>query len=258
MTEAELARAADANFLGSFEKIAQHQSAGEVRSVGGVFAFVTGQPVSLFNGCVVSEPAAPEQLAEAARWVGARSVPYRIWIAERFLRDLGEVPGGLGIDADPEPYPNMALHPVPAPPAPAAGVTVVPVDQGGLDEFLDVSVELGLPRELAVDMFSPALAADPEVRLFAGRLGGKAVGTSLAIRTGAVSGVYNVAVVPRARRRGVGAALTSAAVAAGRAWGCEPVVLQASAMGLGLYEAMGFRTVQPYAMFTAVAAGTAG
>jgi GNAT superfamily N-acetyltransferase len=218
--------------------------------VGGVFAFVTGLPVSLFNGCVVGEPAAREQLAEAVGWVTARSVPYRIWIAERLLGDLGDVPRRLGIGAGPEPYPNMVLHPVPAPPAPAAGVTVASVDEPGLDEFVDVSVDIGLPRELAADVFSPDLAADPDVRLFTGRLGREAVGTALAIRTGDVSGVYNVSVVPRARRRGVGAALTWAAVAAGRAWGCDPIVLQASAMGLSLYRAMGFRTVKPYAMFT--------
>ncbi len=75
------------------------------------------------------------------------------------------------------------------------------------------------------------------------------MGTSLAIRSGEVSGVYNVGVVPGARRRGVGTALTWASVAAGRAWGCEPIVLQATEMALPMYEAMGFRTVASYAVF---------
>ena len=34
-----------------------------------------------------------------------------------------------------------------------------------------------------------------------------------------------------------------------RAWGCETVVLQSSAMGYAVYEAMGFRTVVRYAIY---------
>ena len=52
-----------------------------------------------------------------------------------------------------------------------------------------------------------------------------------------------------ARRRGVGTAATWAAVSAGRAWGCETIVLQSSAMGYAVYEAMGFRTVVRYAIY---------
>jgi ribosomal protein S18 acetylase RimI-like enzyme len=47
--------------------------------------------------------------------------------------------------------------------------------------------------------------------------------------------------VPEARRRGIGTALTVAALQAGRADGYEIAFLQPSAMGRGLYEHLGFR-----------------
>ncbi len=75
------------------------------------------------------------------------------------------------------------------------------------------------------------------------------MGTSLAIRTGEVAGVYAVGTLRDARRRGVGTAATWAAVAASRAWGCDKVVLQASEMGFPMYVDMGFRTVVRYAIF---------
>jgi len=126
----------------------------------------------------------------------------------------------------------------------------VPVAEAGLDEFVGVLVEGGIAPDVARRLISPSFAADPEVQLFVGRLDGRPVGTSIAIRSGGVSGVYNVGTRPQARRRGVGTALTWAAVAAGRAWGCDVVVLQSSPMGLSMYSETGFRTVAPYTIFT--------
>jgi ribosomal protein S18 acetylase RimI-like enzyme len=140
----------------------------------------------------------------------------------------------------------MVLHPAPESPRSPAAVIVEPVD---VDEFVDASVELGLSREFAEAIYTPGFVRDPDVRLFVGRLDGTRAGYSVAIRSGEVSGVYNVGVAPSARRRGVGTALTWAAVEAGRAWECDTVTLQSTEMALSMYEAMGFRTVVNYADF---------
>ena len=63
-------------------------------------------------------------------------------------------------------------------------------------------------------------------------------------------GVYGVGTRPEFRRRGVGTALSWAAVNAGREWGCDTVVLQATAAGLPVHERMGFRNVVRYVTFT--------
>ena len=64
-------------------------------------------------------------------------------------------------------------------------------------------------------------------------------------RTGiACAGVYNVGTLESHRRRGLGEAMTAYAAELGRAvHGCSIATLQSSAMGLSLYQRMGYRTV---------------
>jgi ribosomal protein S18 acetylase RimI-like enzyme len=76
-----------------------------------------------------------------------------------------------------------------------------------------------------------------------GSLDGRVVASSGMMLAGGVAGIYNVATAPDARRRGIGAALTAAAVAEGRERGYEVAVLGASELGYGVYARMGFREV---------------
>jgi GNAT superfamily N-acetyltransferase len=246
-SELELVAAAHENFIASFRKLVEHSPEGAIRESGGIFAFVTRLPISLFNGVVVTEPTTAAELEAALEWVSGRSVPYRAFVADKLVAELGEIPTVRGLEREAAPYPGMVLQPAPEAPAPPAGVTVA---ASGLGEFLGVLVEGGMAPDVARRLVSPSFAADPEVRLFVGQLDVRPVGTSIAIRSRSVSGVYNVGTHPDARRRGVGTALTWAAIAAGRAWGCDVIVLQSSAMGISMYSEMGFRTVAPYTIFT--------
>ena len=107
----------------------------------------------------------------------------------------------------------------------------------------------GLARALVEGLFTPSFMGDDDVQAFVARSDGRPVGTSLAIRSAGTAGVYNVGTLPAARRRGVGTALTWAAVAAGRDMGFDCAVLQSSEMAVSMYEAMGFRTVVTYTTF---------
>ena len=249
MTADDLVRAADESFIASFRKLAQHVPEGETHEAGPIFAFVTGLPLSGFNGCVVTQEAPASALAASLAWVAARNVPFRVWVAEKLAAGLAEVHTSYGLEPAASLYPGMVLHPIPDAPALSAGVSVVSILEPNLDEFIGVLEESGLSSELALRLISPSFAADPDVQLFVGRLDGKPVGTSIAIRSQDASGVYNVGTLPGARRRGVGGAVTWAAVGAGRDWGCDTIVLQSSVMGLSMYVDMGFRTVAPYVVF---------
>lgn len=241
---------ADQNYVGAYRKLVEHSAAGAIRSFGAVTAFTTGLPIGIFNGCIVVGPAEAVDLADSVRWVAGHDLPYRVWIREELAAGLAPIPLGLGLEREAALFPGMVLRPAPVSPSPAPGVTVRPVVGGAaLEEHLEVHVRKGLSAELAQRMFSTSFAADPDVRLFTAYLDGRPAGTSLAIRTGDASGVYNVGTLPDARRRGVGAAATWAAVAAGREWGCDTIVLQSSEMGFSLYSAMGFQTVVSYATF---------
>ena len=247
--DADLVRIADESFIASFRKLAQHVSQGETHEEGSIFSFNTGLPLSSFNGCVVTQETSSTELAGCLEWVAAHDVPFRVWIAEKLAAGLAEVPVSYGLEPAASLYPGMVLHPIPDAPTFDAGVDVVAISEPTLDEFIGVLEEGGLRGELARRLISPSFARDADVRLFVGRLDERPVGTSIAIRSGDASGVYNVGTLPQARRRGVGSAVTWAAVGAGQAWGCDTVVLQSSVMGLSMYPDMGFRTVAPYVTF---------
>jgi GNAT superfamily N-acetyltransferase len=249
-SDRELVAAADENFIASFRTLAEHVPDGDCREAPGLFAFATGLPMALFNGCVVTGPVDKDDLDSAIAWVKQSDAPFRVWVAAGLSGERSHLARTPGLAAQETPYPGMTLHPLPEPPAPAAGVIVTPVGAAGFDEFLAVLVEAGLERDLALRLFLPGFVADPAVALFVARLEGEPAGTSMAIRSETASGIYNVLTLERARRRGVGTALTWAAVEAGKAWGCDAIVLQSSAMGQSMYRAMGFRLVAPYAVFS--------
>jgi GNAT superfamily N-acetyltransferase len=74
-----------------------------------------------------------------------------------------------------------------------------------------------------------------------GRLDGRPVATASALLAGGIVGIFDVATVPAARGRGIGTAMTLAALEVGRSAGYEIAFLQPSAMGRRLYERLGFR-----------------
>jgi ribosomal protein S18 acetylase RimI-like enzyme len=79
-----------------------------------------------------------------------------------------------------------------------------------------------------------------------GYVNGLPVTAGLGWRTGRTIGVYNIATIPTARRRGFGEAMTARVLADGEAAGCDVGALQASSMGRPIYQRLGFRTVLRY------------
>jgi GNAT superfamily N-acetyltransferase len=84
-------------------------------------------------------------------------------------------------------------------------------------------------------------AADPW-RHYLGWLDGEPVATTTIYLTAGVAGVYFVMTVPEARRRGIGAAITLAALREARDSGTTHAVLGSSPAGRSVYESLGFHT----------------
>ena len=66
---------------------------------------------------------------------------------------------------------------------------------------------------------------------------------------GGLAGIYAVATLPEARRRGVGTAMTLHAMAEGRRRGASMAVLQATDFGRPVYERIGFSVAFDYALY---------
>ncbi len=133
------------------------------------------------------------------------------------------------------------------------GLTIArPGDHTGVREWVHLFSSLAeIPSEMEPDiatMFERAtLGPTSPMRLYTGRLNGAPVATATLTLAEGLAGIYSVATVSEARRRGIGAALTLAALLDARTMGYRIAILQSSAMGHELYRRLGF---QDYCAFT--------
>ena len=94
----------------------------------------------------------------------------------------------------------------------------------------------------AHDALAPTLdcALDPHVALLVGYINGEPASSAIVFGVGPIAGITGVATVPKHRRRGLGTALTWAAMRAGVEFGCTCATLAAQGASFDLYRKMGF------------------
>lgn len=80
-------------------------------------------------------------------------------------------------------------------------------------------------------------------RHFLGYSNGEPVATCSLFLGAGVAGVYDVGTLPERRRRGIGAAMTRAAVAGAATAGYRMAILHSSSLGAEMYRALGFNDV---------------
>lgn len=90
---------------------------------------------------------------------------------------------------------------------------------------------------------------DVPMRLFLARLDGTPVATSQLLLAAGVAGIYGVATAPAARRQGIGAAVTLAALQHARALGYRVGVLHATGLGYGVYRRLGFAECCAFSLY---------
>src|SRR5262249_5980088 len=108
-------------------------------------------------------------------------------------------------------------------------------------EFEAVSVRGFGGDDAAVEPGSihpPAILSDPRMTMLTGREDGRPVAAAMSYRSEEAVGIYGVATIASARRRGYGSALTRALIEPGL-----PAVLSPSPEGEGLYRRLGFEPV---------------
>jgi ribosomal protein S18 acetylase RimI-like enzyme len=211
-----------------------------------------GVPDSDLNGVYVAPDSGDDEEYAAA---AAEAVTYfrrcgRPFHWEVGLRpeplDAGAILRGNGLrHVEDEPGMWLDLGSVAGDPASVAGLDVRPVrDEDALRDWTRVWGS-GAPPEVTARRFEVfrrlPYGPDRDLRMFVGYLGGTPVATCYLFLTGGVAALHHVVTDPRYRRRGIGAAMTDAAVRHARDAGCRIAVLTASPYGIGVYRRLGFR-----------------
>ena len=122
------------------------------------------------------------------------------------------------------------------------------VDEAALVEFVHLQqTAWGMPAEdeaRALRLARRALDAG-HYRYYTARLDGRPAGAASARIDKGLAGIYGVATLEEARRRGVGSALVGHIVEEGRREGCEAAFLSAEpgSYAAGLYRRLGFVSI---------------
>jgi ribosomal protein S18 acetylase RimI-like enzyme len=138
----------------------------------------------------------------------------------------------------------MVLSTPPHEPTLPAGVELRPViDERGVSDYGHVVAAANDDpgeRERAPLLFHGKVLVAPHLAAFVAYAGDEPVSCAMTLVSHGVCGVFYVATVESARRRGLGEALTRIATRAGYGLGAKAAWLGASAMGADLYRRIGF------------------
>ena len=252
MDETEARARADLNMFESFRVLARVADAGEIREAGGVMIAATGLSMAMFNVAFITRPLTnpAKQLAGALAYFDSRGLPFIVRIREGVDPASEAALEGMGVPFR-DTVPAMFLDDAGVRGSFVEGLSIVrAIDDRVREHHLDVAAEAyGMPTEVAHGLLPHAVVNERDEEMYVGYARGVPVATSALVVTPGVAGVYNVATIPRFRRRGLGAAMTWHAIRRGHELGCTVASLQSSDMGLHVYEAMGFRHIGGYRTF---------
>ena len=210
---------------------------------GGLLAIRAGMAHASYNLAAFDPaPSPPDEVAAARDWFEAMGAPHRLLLRSGYDEEAIALALGGGYRVR-QREPALAVAAAAVARANVAGCDVRRVTTPHeLREYVRVEPLPDGDREL-VAATAAAVAQAPGMVLLLGERGGRAAARALAVVSDDVVGVYNVFVREEERGRGLGRAITAAAVAAGRAAGATLACLQATERGLLLYLGMGFERV---------------
>lgn len=250
-TPPAIVRAIEANEFERFANISRIPG-GEFHRGSRLTWFLTGMPYLLFNG-VLNACLPPDHLdrriARAVAPFAARKLPM-FWMTgpSTLPANLGEHLLAAGL-SDPGELVGMAAdlsalsESRPAPPElTIEAVRDLPMLERWVSAF---SLGFGYSPDVGHSFFEvfAALPLDARSPLthYLGLVAGTPVATASAFLGAGVVGIYSVSTLPAWRRKGIGAAMTLAALRGARSFGYHVGILHAEPAGLRLYRELGFR-----------------
>ncbi|GAA1603914.1 GNAT family N-acetyltransferase [Kribbella karoonensis] len=167
-----------------------------------------------------------------------------LWASTHRDQDLAEVAEARGLRIRSTAV-GMALRTPPTVEQPG-DIELVAAD---VDGFAAVHRDVVADVDAVPQFASAGVLLAPGVSSLVAYADGTPVSCAMAVRSGRTAGIYWVATRPAARRRGYGSLVTAAVARLGFEQGAEVVVLQATAMGAPVYEALGFEAFTEYRRF---------
>ena len=234
-----------------FAHLPAHLDGAFVHDGADVLLVDSGVPTDTFNAvCRARLPDgdADRGIAWAIGHFRAKGFPFSWWVGPSSRSaDLGErlIARGLSF-AEAELGMTCALsRPLERAPAPPGLEIRRAETRSDLRDYAAVIAAIwDPPNRGVVDVYerasAAALASGSPARYYIGYLDGDPVAASECFLAHGVAGIYNVVTLPSARRRGIGTALTAAALRGARREGYRTATLQASAQGRGVYAQLGF------------------
>ena len=223
---------------------------------------ITGVSEALFNGVFrtrLSPDGVDGAIAETLARVSSRRIPMFWWVGpstrpadlDTHLERHGFTHAGnspaMAVDLRTLPeqlsrIPGLVVKPVEDLEVLRRWARVAAIGTGFPERFHDelVALEVGVGLEQRGRLYTRYIAYQD----------GAAVGTSASLLHAGVAGIFAVATIPRARRRGIGTALTLVPLLEARRRGYRVGTLQSSPMGFPVYQRLGFREVsRPIEMY---------
>jgi GNAT superfamily N-acetyltransferase len=248
-TEA-LTRAVEENEI-EFLLVLGRAGGGEEHDDEAVHWTIGGSPIGYHNAVVraqLDENDANEVIVASRELMRTHGIPGS-WHVGPSMRpaDLGDRLAAEGFEGGPEPAMVADLQAMPEVDTPdALRIDRVgsPDDLRAYESVLAAGFGEGPPEARWVcEMYDRIGLDDESWRHFVGRIGDEPVATATTFFAAGVAGLYFVCTTPDTRRRGIGAAISHAALADARDAGSRVGVLGTSPMGQRVYERLGFRTV---------------
>jgi ribosomal protein S18 acetylase RimI-like enzyme len=225
----------EANLLASWKSYASGSAGASVQRVPGaaIGVFPTPPERAVYNNTVLARDLDGSRSADAVStieqvYAAVEIERYAIWAHESEEASIAELERrGYHVDTSTRAM-AMSLEAI-----------LVPRPQLELGppawhEYLELLTILGVPDGLLARVDASSF------HVKVATMDGKSVATALAYDHLGDCGIYNVATVPHARRRGLGTALTALLVHEARDRGCTTASLQATEMSERVYTALGF------------------
>jgi GNAT superfamily N-acetyltransferase len=248
-------REVEENLRRSFRSLAAFRAHADVLELPGVDIASLGVSFQMFNAAFLNSPVETpldleERLFLAKRHFARRNLEWSFWVCEDLIagavrKKLSHCCSKFGLRIASE-MPGMVADRIAPPPRPLPRLDYRRADSmAALRDFRAIgSVCFNVPLTWFSEVFDDRTESRPDFVCWVGYRAGVPVATAATFSAAGTTGLYNVATLPEFRSLGYGEAITRHALEKAAALAaCRRMALESTALGVRIYERIGFRAV---------------